>query len=442
MSMRALYEAIMRVDTADSTTLALNDATYAVLRARVVACDARAGMAAHSDTDAIIVWMLACMRDGMAFDMGTLMADPSVDGVAFFALSSGSTGVPKRIAVPEEVLVPCVEHWSRHVLCRDDRVLLVHARTFDPFVCDVLAALLCRARLLVPRCPPSDFTGSCMHATAHGVPFAADVVVAGLMAFVSATAPSVLHCTPSFLMRIPAFTRRQLLALVTRQLATGGEPPLPWATLCAGAPLEPPPRLLSFYGTTELSVWSCVLDIGAGCCPAHGLRHIGEPIRDTRVWLAEDDDNRICMSRGGVEVRTNDIGSRCALTGAIVFVGRVDRVRKRFGRAISLDELEHRVAGVSGVSRCRVELAGDGEDDIEIVCFAELLRDDVQRKLVKRAVRAVLPPQSRVLIVDSFAISEHGKVAPAPLLELLREKMDAKRGSLRGGVRWLRARCV
>ncbi len=157
--MKALYDAIASVATSWGAALAINDLTYTSLLARVAACDARSPVSSPLDTTTVIVWMLACMREGLAFDLSSLVAEAG-DGVVFFVLSSGSTGTPKRIAVPECVFVPCVEHWAESILRKGDRVLSVFAKTFDPFVVDVLAALLCGAQLLVPPCPPSNYAGT------------------------------------------------------------------------------------------------------------------------------------------------------------------------------------------------------------------------------------------------------------------------------------------
>ena len=115
-----------------------------------------------------------------------------------------------------------------------------HHHTFDPFWGDLLAALLNGALVLVAPRAPADFMSLCE--------------------FAQRTAPTVLHCTPSFLLRIPSNARVRLLRSIARQVGTGGESPVSWSVLSAGA-LPPPPRYLSFYGVTELSVWSSVLEV-------------------------------------------------------------------------------------------------------------------------------------------------------------------------------------
>ncbi len=276
----------------------------------------------------------------------------------------------------------------------------------------MLAALLVGAQVLVPPAP-ADFLSLCE--------------------FAERFSPTVLHCTPSFLLRIPPSARVRLLRCVQRQVATGGEPPVSWDVLCAGA-LPVPQRYLSFYGVTELSVWSSVLHI-----TPQSLRHLGRPIKvlrfvcyhhlhahmitqGTQLWL--DDAGRLCTSRGGISVVTSDLG-RALPDGTLEYVGRADRVHKRFGKALSLDCLEthvvllalllvrrrahftaHReVARTAAVvERCRVELV-----DIEVVAFV-VARPNVQRKLVKNSVRRALPPHSTVLILEALPVNEHGKV--------------------------------
>jgi non-ribosomal peptide synthetase component F len=103
------------------------------------------------------IWrLLETLRSGVGVvDLGDEDVDVGTPpaSVAYIGRSSGSTGTAKRITVPESVFVPCLEHWVEQGILRpDDRVLLVHPPSFDPWLLDVLATLAIGGTLL---CAPS-----------------------------------------------------------------------------------------------------------------------------------------------------------------------------------------------------------------------------------------------------------------------------------------------
>jgi hypothetical protein len=65
---------------------------------------------------------------------------------------------------------------------------------------------------------------------------------------------------------------------VRRQIGTGGESPVSWDVLCGHQKLpDVKLKYLSFYGATELSVWSCVQYLSMQS--NDGLRLIGKNFR-------------------------------------------------------------------------------------------------------------------------------------------------------------------
>jgi hypothetical protein len=114
----------------ESDRFAINTTTYRQLLSSLPRCKPGdraipSGADHASFVEALVVFWLACMKQGLALDSATLEAVGGIHGAVLYTLTSGSTGAPKRIAIDAAVFTPCVEHWSECILERDDRVLLV-----------------------------------------------------------------------------------------------------------------------------------------------------------------------------------------------------------------------------------------------------------------------------------------------------------------------------
>jgi acyl-coenzyme A synthetase/AMP-(fatty) acid ligase/outer membrane protein assembly factor BamB len=378
-----------------------------------------------------IIAMAWCAKHELPF---TFCSDESIaafseteqltSAIAYVCQSSGSTGVPKRIAVPVDVALPNLIQWKR-MFRVGDGVLVVTQPTFDPFIADVFGALMAGATLLLPPNGPSN--------------------IKSLYEFCSGLARpiTVLHCTPAFMLRImPIELRaRMFCSKHLRRVAFGGEVPVHVASLFGELfdlrkELSPEFEYWSFYGCTELSVWSSMKKLyprdSSSCCDS--IQCIGKPIDETRIWL--DQEERICMSRGSVTFCSSDKGMAHG-TSCFWFVGRTDRVVKRFGKAISLDEIESSVStNVYGVVRAYAALY----DEITLVLFAKMQVSNaagpmLTRKTIKQRIRDCflgkdVSPSDVLVLDEEWPTNQHGKVDTRRLEDIWRKRQEMYTGTI------------
>jgi hypothetical protein len=135
--MRSLFD---RIAAVDPSRWAINeDLSYGMLFDRVNkrkslfdVCPVLEG----DVTDSIVV-MLQCMRDGVTFALGRSATTVHDVDCAFWAWSSGSTGISRPIAVAASVVVPCIEYWAETLIQTDDRVILVHSSSVSVLCCSL-----------------------------------------------------------------------------------------------------------------------------------------------------------------------------------------------------------------------------------------------------------------------------------------------------------------
>lgn len=376
--------------------------------------------ALQEDTLHCIVSMLWAMKNNMCFSLAEFWYRPREDGVVLVALTSGSSnGQPKPVEVMESCLLPCVQHWKT-LFEPSDCVLLVTSHRFDPFVCDVLGALLAGATLLIPPKPVANF--SLLHNWLKKNPL-------------SSRAVSVLHCTPSFVLGMDRQCRSMILRNL-RQLGMGGETPPRCANQIysvfesdgggdrGSVDVAPPFKCLSFYGATELSVWTSVAHLYRNGDCSH--RCIGQPIPETFVWLSPTSD-QIVMSRGGTMFQSNDLGKKCSSCGSIEMIGRADRVQKRFGQMLDLAYLEKQALQLDArVLQAHCMLI---EEVLVLFVHAE---ENTPKKDLKVALKKRLKVDRVVVFVDKgFPVKQsNGKVDSDGLVAEYQKRINVSKGVL------------
>ncbi|WP_283433715.1 non-ribosomal peptide synthetase [Neorhodopirellula lusitana] len=322
------------------------------------------------------------------------VSQSNTDDLAYVMYTSGSTGVPKGVAIEQGSVANLLASFAETPgFTADDTMLAVTTVTFDISVLEMFLPIWC---------------GGGVRITDHQISDAPEAVAE----LIEGSGCTHVQSTPS------AF----------RMLLSTGWRPCPNLTLlCGGEPLmkDLASELLStnhslwnVYGPTETTVWSTVQRIST----AEEIT-IGKPIRQTecRVWdrngletpvgvpgelligglgvargyFGNDEQTaeRFVEAGGDRFYRTGD-QVRLRPDGQYEFLARNDRQVKIRGFRVELDEIEAAIQQCDGVQRAAVVLRqnGLGYDNIVAYCgtsdrrdsdplTAELLKQDLSDRL-------------------------------------------------------------
>eukprot|EP00116_Pleurobrachia_bachei_P005112 sb/3465374/ len=167
---------------------------------------------------------------------GKSVNEPYPDDTAYVIATSGTTGLPKSVAVPNSSIIPNILFFQEQFkITSADTILICSPPTFDPLIIEMSLFLVGGAKDII-QMSPSDIYGQTLSTGIRN--------------------STVVMCTPSLLTMIP---RSKLSATIShlRILALGGEK-FPSHIL----PLaSPDTQLFDMYGVTEQSVWSILRDV-------------------------------------------------------------------------------------------------------------------------------------------------------------------------------------
>ncbi|MFF8633915.1 amino acid adenylation domain-containing protein [Streptomyces pilosus] len=311
-------------------------------------------------------------------------AAPEVPGAAYVIHTSGSTGVPKAVAVGRAALENHLTGVAgRFGLRHDDRVLLFAQPVFDVALEEVL---------------PSLHAGACLVVPGHEVPTGTEL--AGLLADARVT---VANLPTSYFLAVREELRPALRdgRWTPRLLVLGGER-LP-ADALRSFLADTGATVLNAYGVTEAAVTTTVHRIDPEALADGAEVPLGSELPGGRVHvldayhrplpagavgelaiagagLAEGyvGDPQTTSARftrvdalGGERVYlTGDVGYR-GLDGALYFLGRRDNQIKLRGYRIELEEIEAAASAALGGRSCAVVLDRGPAGGPRLVGFVE-----------------------------------------------------------------------
>ena len=353
------------------------------------------------------------------------------DDVAYVLFTSGSTGIPKGVAVTHGNLANYVAGIARIV---GDRPNLVYGMVSTPAADlgnTVLFPALCSGSTLVLFTADDARDATRFAAAVHAHPI------------------DVLKITPAHLRALLDGAPGGPSLLPRRWLVLGGER-CPWGLVETVQDAALAPRILNHYGPTETTVGASTFEVTAASARearALGAQTvpIGKPLPNVQLDVLDDAGqlvpvgvpgelfvsgagvaagyvNRpeltatrfITLADGRRAYRTGDRVRRLA-TGDLVFLGRTDSQVKIRGFRVELGEIEAALARHRSVAQSAV-ITTPVDDDERIVAFVVPQRDAKRATLgdeLRADLRQSLPdymlPSSFVLL-DALPITSNGKL--------------------------------
>jgi amino acid adenylation domain-containing protein len=347
------------------------------------------------------------------------------DDLAYVMFTSGTTGIPKAVAIPQRAVVRLVRDTNFVSLGPDERLLLTGSISFDAATFEIWGMLLNGGTLVLAG------THDLLNPATMRRLLAEHRI--GTMWLTSSLFNQMVDSDPSMFAPL-------------RQLLIGGErlsPPHVAAILQAFPAL----RLLNGYGPTENTTFSLVHPIDR-VEPGRDIP-IGRPIANSRVYVLGPGDRsapvgvlgEICVAGDGLArgyfgredltaarfvahptipherlYRTGDFG--CWLPdGTVAYQGRRDRQVKIRGVRIEIGEVEAALLAQPGVARTAV-VARNRDGSSELLAYVMGERPDpaaIRTGLRERLPQACVP--AHIIVVDRLPLDPNGKLDVAALPE-------------------------
>ncbi|MFJ2581087.1 amino acid adenylation domain-containing protein [Kitasatospora aureofaciens] len=360
---------------------------------------------------------------------------PAADALAYLMYTSGSTGLPKGVAVPHGCVANLLHSVTRQPgITAADTLLAVTSITFDISVLELFAPLVAGARVVIA-----------------GRESVRDAAALG--ALISAHRPTLMQATPS----------------LWRGLLDGGWPGEPGlralsggealdATL-AGRLLDRCAELWNLYGPTETTIWSTAGRI----LPGEPVT-VGRPVARTACYVLDRDLRPVprgavgelviggagvtagywnrpeltaaafvpdpVRPEGGTVYRTGDL-ARHLPDGRIVVLGRADQQVKILGHRVETGEIEALLTAHPRVRQAAVVVDRDHPAGPRLAAFVvpavvpaadgpgPALPEELRAYLRERLPAAVVP--AVVAELAQLPLNTSGKVDRPELVSTARE---------------------
>jgi amino acid adenylation domain-containing protein len=348
------------------------------------------------------------------------------DDLVYVMYTSGSTGLPKGVAVTHANLV-------NYSLAVAERLALAEEEELQFAVVSAISTDLGNTAIF-----PALLCGGCVNLVAPETAMDPQAFAA----LAEARDIDVLKITPSHLGALLAGSDSAAV-LPRRTLVVGGEA-LSWDVVDDVQSRAPSLKIVNHYGPTETTIGSCTWDLAAGAMRQQSATvPIGRPIANSYAYVVDASDELLPpgvagelllggagVARGYVNrpeetaerfvedpfgagrvYRTGD-RARYLPDGAIEFLGRLDDQLKIRGFRVEPGEVESGLARHSAVRQAAVRASQDASGNARLVAYvvttSDVSGDDLHAFLGESLPEYMIP--SAFVSVDSMPLTASGKI--------------------------------
>ena len=368
--------------------------------------------------------------DFAAYAENNFEVDNQPDNLAYVMYTSGSTGLPKGVAVTQRNIVRLVTNTDYAEFGSDEVFLQLAPLSFDASTFEIWGSLLNGARLVIM--PPE-------------LPLLEDI--AGKLREYSVT---TLWLTSGLFTQMADEHAVDLAGV--RQLLAGGDVLSPTQVRKVLAERSGDDCVINGYGPTESTTFACCYRVKTASQIENSVP-IGKPIANTTVYILDANlepvptgvtgelyiggdglargyfqrpdltaerflPDRFSGEPGARLYRTGDL-TRYLRDGNIEFVGRADQQVKVRGFRVELDEIETVLDENPGISKSVVTVREDDRGGKRLVAYlvqldrAGLTTSDLRQYLQQSLPDYMVP--SAFVTLDALPLTRNGKIDRAAL---------------------------
>ena len=406
---------------------------YPITRLRHMLDDSQARIVVTSDSlpeklacdDHTLLDLTALSREIEAYPAFNPNLECTSEHLAYIMYTSGSTGIPKGVAIPHRGIVRLVRNQSYAAFDGQQRFLHMAPTAFDASTFEIWGPLLNGSTCVVFTGDPLDFDDLEQIVRSQGI--------------------TCVWLTASLFNKIVDLRPTVLKTL--RQVIAGGEP-LSVRHVLTAQQTFPHLQLTNGYGPTETTTFACTFSIMADNVTSNGSIPIGHPISNTTCYVLDRRNAPVPVGVSGelyiggdglaigywrqpvvtserfvaVEnaylneprlYRTGDIVRR-RTDGALEFVERRDQQVKIRGFRIELGEIETTLALHPLVNACAVTTHSNHEGDNWLTAHVvhvgdTLLSLQTMRQWIGRTLPEFMIP-SRLVVLEQLPLDVNGKL--------------------------------